>query len=87
MAEEAPDGAVEKWWRWIRPYWHVVSFFVLITYMATIKWSDVQAYGKDIAQHDQRISSMESWRNTVAPNIAAMRQEVHDIHEQIMHRK
>lgn len=79
---------VDKWWHKIRAYWHILSYAGLIIYMATTQWNTQTAQAntnaKDILVHETRIKSMETWRETTAPDIAAIKQEVHDIHERIV---
>ena len=75
---------VNKWWHFVRPYWHVLSFCVTIIVIMTMNWTKVSAY-------DGRLVALELWRIDVSAkqeqdhqDIAVMKQEVHDIHERIL---
>ena len=84
---DGKEDAVNKWWHWVRPYWHVLSFFIIITFIAATKWSTVQAYGDVLATHEKRISALEVWQASEAGSMSRVEQEVHDIHEQVVPRK
>lgn len=81
------NNAINKWWLWIRPYWHVLSFIVLITYVGTMKWAVVEGYAEKIAKNDTRIIALEQWQFNISQDIATTRQEVHDLHEYFVPRK
>ena len=68
------------WWHWVRPYWHVMSFIIIITFIAATKWSVVTAYGEVLGMHEKRLSALEVWQAGAAPAQAAMKQEIDDIH-------
>jgi hypothetical protein len=74
----------QQWWHWIRPYWHVASFLMLMTFIAATKWSTVEAYGEMLNDHTKRISALEVWQAGASNNLAAMKQEVDDIHESVV---
>lgn len=76
--------AINRWWHWIRPYWHVLSFVAIMTAIAVTKWDSVQAYGITLVEHDKRISALEIWQASESQSDAVTRQEVHDIHERIL---
>lgn len=68
---------INRWWEIIKPYFHVISVLILGTFLFTIKYAKVDAY-------DGRLVSLEEWRMSVADNISSMKQEIHDIHEQVV---
>lgn len=81
---ESDKNAINKWWHWIRPYWHVVSFIVLITFIGSMNWAKVSAY-------DGRLVALELWRIEVSgkqaedhQDIAVIKQDVKDIHEYLI---
>ncbi len=76
-----------KWWHWIRPYWHVASFLIIITFITATKWSNVQAYGDVLVTHEKRLSALEMWQAAASNNLASMKQEIDDIHEVVVNHK
>lgn len=87
MTKSPQNNPVNKWWLWVRPYWHVASFFIIITFIGTMKWSAVEAYSRDIARNTQRIENLEQWQFVISQDIATVKQEVHDLHEQLVPKK
>ena len=81
---EQANRVINRWWLWIRPYWHVFSFFIIITFIAATKWNNIQAYGDTLLQHEKRLSALEMWQASEAVQDAGMRQEIHDIHERVV---
>lgn len=84
MAEEISSETVDRWWHFIRPYWHVGSFIVLVTFIVATNWSKVSAY-------EGRISSLEVWKEESSrqqaqqgQDIAVMKQQVSDIHDYLI---
>jgi hypothetical protein len=78
---------VNTWWHWVRPYWHVLSFFILMTFIAATNWAKVSAY-------DGRLIALELWRIDISAkqeqqgqDIAVIKQNVTDIHEYLIPKK
>lgn len=78
--EDMGQREIERWWHTIRPYWHVISFLVIITFLVSGKWSIIENYGQALAAHDARISALELQSRTTAVDIAVIKQQVNDIH-------
>lgn len=83
--ELTADG-VNRWWKLVRPYWHVLSFIVLMTSIATLNWAK-------IVQYDSRLVSLELWRlestnaqNQQGRDLAVVKTQVEDIHEYLIPR-
>jgi hypothetical protein len=78
---------INNWWNWIKPYWHVFSFFILLVFMAATNWTKISAY-------DGRLIALELWRIDISAkqeeqgrDIAVIKQNVSDIHEYLMPNK
>lgn len=63
------NNVVNRWWHMVRPYWHVGSFLVLITFIVTLNWSKV-------LQYDSRIVALELWRIESSAQQAKQSQDI-----------
>ena len=84
MPDNMNQEKVNKWWHIIRPYWHVLSFVIIMTFLGTMNWAKVSAY-------DGRLVALELWRIDVSSkqaedhqDIAVIKQDVKDIHEYLL---
>jgi hypothetical protein len=75
---------MDKWWHFIRPFWHIATFLIICTFIASTKWSTVQAYGDTLLAHEKRLTALEIWQAGASNNIASMKQEIDDIHEAVV---
>lgn len=59
----------------------MAAFLVTITFICATKWSNVEAYGVALEQHEKRLTALEIWQANEAITDATTRQDVKDIHE------
>ena len=67
-----------------RAYWHVISFLVIITFLASTKWSEVQACCALTTKNDITITEMQKVLSNLVLTQATTQQEVHDIHDKLI---
>lgn len=76
--------AIDRWWHWIRPWWHIASFIVLMVSIITIKLSEVQAYSGRIANLESQMVNTSQTQQKQGQDIAVMKQQVSDIHDYLI---
>jgi hypothetical protein len=92
------QNKVNRFWHNARPYWHVLSFVIIMTAICTVNWTKVQ-------QYDARIVALELWRiessaaqaaqiqaltitqSSQSRDIAVVKQQVEDIHDYLLPKK
>lgn len=71
---------MKKLYREWTPYTQLGGWLVMIMtiiFTAGMIWENAQASIKDVGD-------LKLWKDSVAPDIAAMKQEIHDIHEAVV---
>lgn len=76
--------AIDRWWHWIRPWWHVATFIVLMVSIITIKLSEVEAYSGRITSLENQMASTSQTQQKQGQDIAVMKQQVSDIHDYLI---
>lgn len=86
MKKIVQEEPINRWWHWIRPYWHIGSTVIVLIFIVASNWNKVQAY-------NDRIISLEEWRidssrqqAEQSKDIAVMKQQVSDIHDYLIPR-
>lgn len=69
------------------PYIQVIGWVVIalpMTYSAFSYFHTTLAYGDDIQKINTRIDGIDAWKEKTSPVMAAMKQEIDDIHDAVV---
>lgn len=86
-SEDITAEKVDRWWHAIRPYWHILSFIVIVTTVVVTNWTKVSAYDGRITALEVGQATTQAEQNRQGQDIAVMKQQVNDIHDYLIPRR
>lgn len=85
-AQEITIEKVDRWWHAIRPYWHILSFIIIVVTVVVTNWTKVSAYDGRITALENDQVTMRTQQVQQGQDIAVVKSQVSDIHDYLIPR-